>query len=418
MCPRFLAFALAAGAAAQSPATLTLDQAIQQALTRNLDLAAARYNISIAEARQITARLRPNPVLTVSADHLDLLGTGYNLVNNAGPNEYAARTDFVLERGGKRAARIGLAAAERSLAQLAFTDASRRLIFDVQSAFLDAQIAKETLALAQDNLRTLNGIVQVNTVRVRSGDLAVVELERSQVAAMQYQTAVRQAELQLAQAKTRLQLLTGSSAADFAVSDTIRRDDSRLDAAALAERARLQRPDLLAARQNQPRTQADLRLQIAQGKIDYTAGVEYRRQQAISSYGNSLGLFLSVPLPVFHRNQGEIARAQREVDQAAALLRAAEARVASEVASAWQQYTTSRSLLEDIEQRVLGKARQVRQTTEYSYRRGEASLIEFLDAQRAFNEVTQSYNEARGNYARSLYLMDSVTGASVAGVAP
>jgi cobalt-zinc-cadmium efflux system outer membrane protein len=418
MCPRFLAFALAAGAAAQSPATLTLDQAIQQALTRNLDLAAARYNISIAEARQITARLRPNPVLTVSADHLDLLGTGYNLVNNAGPNEYAARTDFVLERGGKRAARIGLAAAERSLAQLAFTDASRRLIFDVQSAFLDAQIAKETLALAQDNLRTLNGIVQVNTVRVRSGDLAVVELERSQVAAMQYQTAVRQAELQLAQAKTRLQLLTGSSAADFAVSDTIRRDDSRLDAAALAERARLQRPDLLAARQNQPRTQPDLRQQIAQGKIDYTAGVEYRRQQAISSYGNSLGLFLSVPLPVFHRNQGEIARAQREVDQAAALLRAAEARVASEVASAWQQYTTSRSLLEDIEQRVLGKARQVRQTTEYSYRRGEASLIEFLDAQRAFNEVTQSYNEARGNYARSLYLMDSVTGASVAGVAP
>jgi cobalt-zinc-cadmium efflux system outer membrane protein len=60
---------------------------------------------------------------------------------------------------------------------------------------------------------------------------------------------------------------------------------------------------------------------------------------------------------------------------------------------------------------MLTKARDVRQTTEYSYRRGEATLVEFLDAQRAFNEVMQSYNEARANYARSLYGIDSVTGA-------
>ena len=398
---------------AQATPTLTLDQAVREAMSNNLDLAAARYGITIAEARQITAALRPNPVLTASADHLDLLGTGYNAINNGGPNEYALRTDFVLERGGKRAARINLAAADRSVAQLSFQDAMRRLHFEVASAFVDVQTAKENLTLAQDNLRTLNSIVAINSARVATGDLAGVELERSQVAALQYQTEVRQAELRLRQSKTALQLLLGRAgmALEFDVAGSIRRDTGMLLLEDLRTRAQAQRPDLLAVRQSQARNQADLRLQLAQGKIDYTAGVEYRRQQAANAYGNSIGLFFSAPLPVFNRNQGEIVRAQRETEQAAAQIRALSARVENEIAATWQQYTTSRGLLEDIETNMLAKAKSVRERTDYSYRRGEASFIEFLDAQRSFNEVMQSYNDARAGYARSLYLLDSVSSA-------
>ena len=87
------------------------------------------------------------------------------------------------------------------------------------------------------------------------------------------------------------------------------------------------RPDLLEVRQTQARNQADLRLQIAQGRIDYSAGMEYRRQQGVNGTGNSLGFFVSAPLPVFNRNQGEILRAQREIGQAAAQIHAQEARV-------------------------------------------------------------------------------------------
>ena len=198
------------------------------------------------------------------------------------------------------------------------------------------------------------------------------------------------------------------------------RDEQRPDPEDLRKRALARRPDLLEVRQTQARNQADLRLQLAQGKVDYTAGAEYRRQQAPTGMGNSLGFFFSMPLPLFNRNQGEIARAGHEITQAAAQVRAVEARVNGEITSAWQQYTTSRGLLEDIEQGMLTKARDVRQTTEYSYRRGEATLVEFLDAQRAFNEVMQSYNEARGNYARSLYVIDSVAALSnlAAGINP
>ncbi|MBI1357889.1 MAG: hypothetical protein GC160_26425 [Acidobacteria bacterium] len=414
------ALACAPFAAAQTALPLTLEDAIHEAVADNLDLAAARYGVSIAEARQITARLRPNPVMSLSGDHLDVLGTGYNSINNAGPNEYAFRTDFVLERGGKRAARMQVGAVDRSLAALQFQDSLRRLIFDVESAFVDVQLAKESLLLARENLGSLNAIVAVNTERVRVGDLAGVDLERSRLAAMQYETAVRQADLQLRQANTRLQLLLGRSdvVADFDVTGPLRRDEGELDMADVRRRAQTLRPDMLEVRQAQVRNQADLRLQIAQGKVDYSTGVEYRRQQGVNGMGNSIGVFFSAPLPVFNRNQGEIVRAEREAAQAAAQIRALEARINSEVVAAWQEYSTSRGVLGEIEQGMLTKAKEVRETTEYSYRRGEATLVEFLDVQRAFNDVMQTYNEARASYARSLYLIDAVTASAVAEQAP
>lgn len=390
---------------------ITVEQAVEEALAHNLALAAERYNIGIAEARQITARLGPNPVLTVDGDHLDLLGTGFNNVNNGGPNEYSLRTDFVLERGGKRAARMDVASADVSLAELNFRDSMRRLVFDVESTFVDIQLAKQALALAQDNVNSVGEIVQVNTARVRSGDLAPVELDRSQVAALQFQAALRQAELQLGQARNRLQLLLGRPlSADFDVTGPLRDDRRQLDLEQLRRTAQAERPDLLSLRKTQGRNQADLRLQLAQSKPDFTVGSEYRRQQAPSGTANTLGMFFSVPLPVFNRNQGEIARAQREAAQTAARLVALEASVDAEVLAAWRQYATARSLVDSVDEQMLAKAKDVRQTTVYSYRRGEATLVELLDAQRAFNDTMQSYNEAHANYARSLYLIESVCG--------
>ena len=237
-----------------------------------------------------------------------------------------------------------------------------------------------------------------------------MELERSRIAALQYETAVRQAELQLSQ----VELVATADWRDgfggrYRCHGTHPARRVALTVEQVRGKAQSIRPDLLETRQAQARNQMDLRLQIAQGRIDVHAGTEYRRQQAPSGMGNSLGFFVSAPLPVFNRNQGEIVRAQREIDQAAAQIRALEARVNNEVASAWQQYSASRSLLANVEDKMLIQARNVRQTTEYSYRRGEATLIEFLDAQRAFNEVMQTYNEARSSYARSLYLIDFVT---------
>ena len=136
--------------------------------------------------------------------------------------------------------------------------------------------------------------------------------------------------------------------------------------------------------------------------------------QAPSRYGNSPGFFVSAPLPIFNKNQGEIARSQQEIAQAGALAKAMEARIAGEAAAAWEHYTSTGQLLAEMEKDLLARAREVRSTMEYTYRRGDATLVEFPDAQRAFNDTVQSYNLTRADYARSLYLIDAVTAAAAA----
>jgi cobalt-zinc-cadmium efflux system outer membrane protein len=126
--------------------------------------------------------------------------------------------------------------------------------------------------------------------------------------------------------------------------------------------------------------------------------------------GNDYGVFFSTPLPVFNRNQGEIARAQVQQQQNDAKTKALEAGIQADLDEAFAEYTSSRRVVERIESQMLNQARDVRATMEYSYRRGEASLVEFLDAVRTFNDTTRSYNEARADYARSLYALDSIAG--------
>lgn len=419
---KFLLLLLTAASAAtpqqasqpDSPAgAVPIEQAVQEAIQNNLDLAAERLSLSVAEARQITASLRPNPVLTLSGQTLDLLGARFNANSPVGPNQFNAHTDFVMERGKKRLERMAVAAADRTLVELQLRDMVRRLVFDVQAAYVDVQQARDSVGLASENLRSLRGIVQVNEARVKSGDLAEVELERSRIAALQYETAVEQARLQLEQAKTRLQRLMGRKvpAPVFEVTGAMRRDKQADASEEILKRALARRPDLQAFRQTQARSQADLRLQLANGKVDYVLGSEYTYQRAYGFGGSSLGFSVSMPLPVFNKNQGEIARAQREQQQAMARITAIETNINSEVELAYRQFQTSQRLLTNIESTLLNRAKTVRDITEYSYRRGEATLIEFLDAQRAFNDAVLSYNEARANFARSLYLIDAVSGA-------
>jgi cobalt-zinc-cadmium efflux system outer membrane protein len=399
------------------PEHITTEQAVREALEKNLGLLAERYNLSIADARIITARLRPNPVFSFGADYLDWVGAKFSPTMNLGPSEVNFRTDFVFERGGKRQRRIEVAENARAMAQLQFLDATRTLMLDVQEACVEVLLAKESLLLAQENMKAFDGIVSVNSARVSAGDLAKVELVRSQVAALQFQNAVLQAEARLRIARNRLQALLGrlTPSPSFDVVDELRRETQSWQLEELRQQALELRPDLQALVKDQARSVADLRLQQAQGKVDYTVGAQIHRQygEALSNPGNSLGIFFSLPLPVFNRNQGEIERARQEQQQIESKIKALQVSIRNEIDNAYLQYLAARDLLSRIEPDMLQQAREVRQTTEYSYRRGEASFVELLDAQRAFNDTMQSYNEARAEFARSLYLIDSISGKAV-----
>src|SRR5215510_1559392 len=120
-------------------AAFTLDDAVREGLEHNLALAAERYSISIARARVITARLRPNPVLTFNA----MLPDSTVFAENISPREQVVRTDVVIERGGKRERRIEVAEQARSVAERQLLNTMRTVVLDIESAFIDTALAKQ-----------------------------------------------------------------------------------------------------------------------------------------------------------------------------------------------------------------------------------------------------------------------------------
>lgn len=402
-------------AAATQTEKITLERALAEAMESNLSLLAERANVAIAEARLITARLRPNPVLSAGGDHLDLLGTGFDEINGAGPAEFNFRADFTVERGGKRQSRIAVAEYGRGVAELEFLDAVRSLRLEVQNAWVDALLAREKLALARRNLETLNRIVEINQARWRAGDIAEVELIRSRLAALEQASAVRRTEAEVRSAIIRLLGLMGRTRfpSDAELVGELRRD-AEVPALDRVRRMALERrPDLLARRLAARRAAAELKLELARARPDVILGSEYRRQQGLAGTGNMLGFFVEFPLPLFDRNQGEIERARQELRQVELRTRALEAGILAEVENAHQQCLASRRLLEEIESGLLAQAGEVRDITEYSYTRGQASLLELLDAQRTYNDSFAAWTEARAEYARSLYRLEALAGGEV-----
>ena len=411
-------FACATPAAAQS---LTIAQAVDESVQHNLSLLAERSQLTIAEAQMIGARLRPNPVVSFSADHLDVLGTGFDESNNGGPPEIAWRIDVPFERGGKRDARLALASVARSVAEAQFADAVRTLKQDVTLACIDVLAAQATRTLASDTLRTYEDLARVNRARVSAGSIAPFEATRSEVAMLQFRATVVRADLDVAAATAKLRTLLGRPpGAPLEITDSLRgagaapaaRDELTVDSLeALAMEARA---DLRALQLTQARSVADLRLQEAMGRVDYTIGAEYRRQQGIAGRSNSLGVFVSAPLPISNRNQGEIARAGAEREQADRQIAARKAQIAADVRTALHEYETTRDLVAAIERELLTPAAHARDVSAYTYKAGGTTLLELLDAQRAFNDTMQSYVDSQASLRRAIARLNAAVGSEVA----
>ncbi|MBI2687775.1 MAG: TolC family protein [Acidobacteria bacterium] len=385
---------------------LTMEQAVAEAVENNLTVLAERANIPVAEATLITARLKPNPVLSLAADHLDVLGTRFNTVNNAGPNEVNARIDFLIERAHKREYRVETATFNRQIAESRLAEAIRNLRLTVLSGCVDLIQAKANLSLSQEILKNYEELFQINESRVNAGSVSPLELVRSRVAMLQFRGQVQKAQLGVTKARTRLQGLLGpqalGQAIDIAGELKVPLAPASLPLDKLETLAIESRPELQTVRLSQMRSAAELKLQIANGKVDYTYGTEYRRQQGVNGTSNSMGVFLSVPLPVNNKNQGEIARVEAEQRLYARQLGALAANARNEVRAALDAFASSRELVELIEKDLLENARKARDTAGYVYRAGASSLLEFLDAQRALNDTMQSYQEALGDYRRAV----------------
>ena len=321
---------------------VTIQQAVAEAVEKNLNVLAEKYSIPIAEARIITAKLAPESGAERGRRPPgSSAGPATTQENGAGPPEYSIRTDFVFERGAKRQRRIDVAQAAVSTAQLQFLNTVRSVVLDVQSAFVELLQAKADLALAEETLEAFRQTVQINTSRVRSGDLAEVELIRTQVAELQFENTVAQARLKVDIGRSKLQVLLGRRKVDKLPDATgeLRRDELAVtvDDPARTRIPRLALITLLCSGTLRgPRRNCDCSWRRARWTIRSEPNTGDSRDwpgRAIRS-----AYFFSSSVPVFNRNQGEIERARQEQSQAEARIRAIQATIENEVETAYLQY--------------------------------------------------------------------------------
>ncbi|HEX7190534.1 MAG TPA: TolC family protein [Thermoanaerobaculia bacterium] len=371
---------------AQTPTALTLQQAVAEAVRNNLQLIADRFQIPVADAEMITARLRPNP--TIGYDTNGTIAAG-----------------IPIETAGKRRLRIENAGFSGRIAQLQFQDAVRKLRLDAATAYSDAIRVQQRAALAHANTKLLDDVVEVNAVRVKAGAAAPLELTRAQTAMFLLRNDAARADADFAAALLHLSNILGRRETDRLVIDDrtpIEEPAAARDAEAAEATALTRRPDLLAARLAFEQSDAALRLAIAQSRPDPVAGL-YTQQR---SYGANVTL----PLPIFDRNQGDIARARAQKEAAAAQVTALEAQVRTEVRTALGQYRASKRIVEQIEADLIPSAGTARDTAAYVYRTHASTLLEFLDAERAYNDAMDSYFDAQAATRTAAFQLEAAMG--------
>ncbi|MFJ2524413.1 Cobalt-zinc-cadmium resistance protein CzcC precursor [compost metagenome] len=377
-----LSLLLAAIGSAQASAGLSLPEALAAAFAQNPELAAAGREVGVAEGERRQAGLLPNPELSWEAEDTRR-DTRTTTITLSQP----------FELGGKRGARVAVATTGQAIAQLELERQRNGLRADVVQAFHTALRAQTALELAQQSQALTERGLRVVQGRVTAGQASPVEATRAQVQLAQAQSEVGRAASQRSVAYQALARLTGSPLATFDHLQAAKLSPGAAPTAeALLDKVEQTAEWRLAAAQVE-RGEASLGSEKAQRIPDLTVslGSQYSREDR--ERVNVVGL--SMPLPLFDRNQGNVLVAARRADQARDLRNAVELRLRSETRSALSQWATAMQEVQAYDRTILPSAQQAVDTATRGFEMGKFAFLDVLDAQRTLIE-------ARGLYLAAL----------------
>jgi len=405
-----LAFILLASPAfGQGPVKVTLDEAIQMALEHNHALLAARTTIQQSESEEITANLRPNPVFFADTDYLPLFSPSKlnsDYVDNSA--EFDAGLSYLLERGQKRQHRLQAAKDGTAVTRSQVADNERTLTFQVASQFVHAQLAESTLDLAQQDLKSYQNTVDIADIRYKSGDISQDDYLKIKLQLLQFQNDFAQAQLAKVQALSDLRQLLGQESVpvNYDVAGPFEYEAVKVTLEDLQMKALHNRPDFRAAQQGVTAANSQYELQKAIGKQDVTVQANYTHVNGI----NGVSFLASIPLPIFNRNQGEIARTRYAITQSQELEKAANDQVVTDVHDAYYGLQANDQVIQLYLSGYLAEAQADRDIAEYSYQRGAASLLDFLDAERSYRATELAYRQTLASYLLALEQLREAAG--------
>ncbi len=385
--------------------SITISDAVSIFLQQNLQLVAARYDIDTVDAEKLTARLRPNPAVSVGFSDIPLEFSG-NLVK---PQTFSYGISQTLELGGKRGKRINEANANSEVARAEFQIVLWQLTNDLKKKFYSVLLAESLLNLAQENQKTFAEIIKHTTEVFQLGEISGLDLQRLEIEKFKFDTDVANSEKDYELAVRDLRVTLGGDyrAMDIEVAGTIDYyQPYQFSLADLRDKALAARPDLKAAQFSERAADASIRLQDAQRIPDLTVGAGIEQ---VPQGGNTYNVGVGIPIPVSNRNQGERAKALIQKMKAQNDQRLIANQVLSDVDKALVAFEIQRRRVELYRSGVLTKVDDIQRLTEFSLKAGESSTIDLLDAIRTRRETLAGFYQTLFDYQVSLLDLELAT---------
>jgi cobalt-zinc-cadmium efflux system outer membrane protein len=396
------------------PDGLTLDQAIERLLAANLDLRSKFMEIPQAQADVLSAGLRANPIFYADGQ---LVPYGqYTRTRPGGQTQYDVNISYPLDVTRKRQARTLVAARAKRVLEAQYQDAVRMAIDGLYSAYVDVLAARQTSIYTRLSFETRKQVLKVTEVQYDKDLATRADVNRVTIEREKVYIGMLDAEETLRQKKRALGVVLNLPPQEAERIDL--RGSMAVRAPApppleeLIQIALAARPDLASYRLGVQRAEADVRYARASRMSDVYVLYQPYTYQDNQPFGlkspTSWALGVTVPLPVYNRNQGGILRAQLNVTQTQIELANLERQVITEVQSAEREYLFTRLAVERIERELLPRALQVRNDTEKLYIGGEVDVVVFLNAERDYNDTVKLYLDTMVRHRLSMLKLNTV----------
>ena len=389
----------------QSPALrITIDQAIRLALQHNHNLLAMRTTVNQSEAQEITANVRPNPIFFADWEYLPLFSQVPQGVSTSdylqGSTEGDIGISYLFERGQKRQHRVQAAKDATEVVRSQVGDNERTLGFQVGALFINVQVAEATIDFAGEDLASFQKTVEIAQSQFEFGGMSENDNLKIKLQLLQFQQTLQQAQLARIQALDDLRQAVGyeSVPANYDVAGLFEYRPFPLSLDSLYVKAMENRPDLRASIQGITAANSQHALARANSKQDVTLSLNYSHVNGIS--GSTF--YVAVPIPIFDRNQGNIAATRYAITQAEEQKRAVEGQAMTDVRDAYEALQSNDRVVQFYRSGNLDTSKKSRDISEYAYQRGATSLLDFLDAQRSYRATQVGYVQGLAAYLTSI----------------
>ncbi len=406
------ALTFATSSPARSPTSsnpLKADDAVREALAANLDLQAARFAIDIAQGALVQAGRLENPELELGyADDFAFKSEGERVGSLRFAQSFPITARLAREKD--------VAGKEVAIAEAEVRDFVRNLVAEVQSAFYSVRALDEQLGVNRQLIASVRGVEDATARRLEAAEASPAEVSLLRIERLRLeqdaQRLIRERDVATA-ALTRL-LGRETPAGMTPVGEL---DPGRLSSLPRANDSG-GRPDLEAARREIERADADRALARAEVWEDWTVGLGYERERGVfdAPIGNKRDSFLSlgvtVPFPLWNRQQGRIAAAEAELRRSRRSRDALLLRIEEEIRAAEVRVRTLRLSVDAYAEEILPEATRSQELFERAYRQGLVGIAELLQAQRQYNEARALYFELLGDLRQAALALEAATGTS------